>query len=162
MTSAYFWSFLTPPPPLSAFVRLWTPPLGNDVRPWHTPPPFCEQIFTKFWRNLCISKKIVSNKYNHKFLREINFIFKFKGWVFLFIHLLRLQQNILFCWCHHWSNPPPPMSGFVSISLTPPPPLGRWRHMWMAPFDFLNICAVCYCNRKAAEFKIILSLCFDF
>ena len=38
------------------------------------------------------------------------------------MHLLQLQKNFLFCWRHHWSNPPPPMSENVSISLTPLPP----------------------------------------
>ena len=123
MTSAYFWSFLTPPPPHVSVCQNLNTPLNNDVRPEHT-PPLLRTNFTKF-----LSKKVGASRYlpNAHFGTIKNHFGpnKFKGWVFLFIYLLQLQQNIFF-----FADiiigliPPPPMSGFVSISLTPPPPLG--------------------------------------
>ena len=64
MTPAYFWSFLTPPPPLSALVRIWTPPLSDDVRSVHTPP------FRKNFTKLYISNKY--NNYNHKSIKKFS------------------------------------------------------------------------------------------
>ena len=40
MTSAYFWSFLTPPPPLVSTCQNLDTPLSDDVRSVHPPPPF--------------------------------------------------------------------------------------------------------------------------
>ena len=129
-----------PPSPLSAFVRLWTLPLGNDVRPWHTPPLLQTnfyEILQKWLHSLWIPLKAQIFCFTHFVLIYLYFKYKFKGWVFLFMHLFRLQRNILFCWCHHWSNPPSPHVRFCQHFTNPPSPLGCWRHMWMAPSNKL-------------------------
>ena len=106
MTSAYFWSFLTPLP-LCQRLSDFEHPLSNDVRPEHI-LPFCKQKTTK--NNVGQNLALLGDK--------------FKGWVFLFIYLLQLQQNILFfCWHHHWSNPPSPHVRFCQHFTNPPSPL---------------------------------------
>ena len=49
---------------------------------------------------------------------------KFKSWVFLFLYLFDCSKMSFFADVIIGQTPLPPMSGFVSISLTPPPPLG--------------------------------------
>ena len=105
MTSAYFWSFLTPPPllPLVSICQtLNNPPKYNDV--------CCKQISQNFYLKKLrpAGTRLGAIKNHHKF----------KSWVFLFMYLLQLQQNILFIigqtplphvrFCQYFTDPPPP------------------------------------------------------
>ena len=132
MTSAYFWSFLTPPPPYVSVCQTLNTPLSNDVRPEHT--PLLRTIFTKF-----ISKKVTASRnlpnahfgtiknhvgQNCTIGRQIQ---KLGILVFAFV---AIAAKCPFLLTSSLVKPPSPMSGFVSISLTPLPPLGCWRHLW--------------------------------
>ena len=101
-------------------------------------PPLLRTNFTKF-----LSKKVGASRYlpnahfgtikNHvgqncTIGRQIQ---KLGILVFVFFAIVAKCPFLL---TSSLVKPPlPPMSGFVSISLTPPPLLGCWRHLWKPP-----------------------------
>ena len=118
MTLAYFWSFLTPLP-LVSFCQTLNPP----TMPWHTLPPFVNKFLQNFEETYvlyCISTKILSNKYNYKTLKNLFQVQRLSILVYAFVVIAAKYSFLLMS---SLVKPPlPPMSGFVSISLTPPPP----------------------------------------
>ena len=111
----HIFGLFDPLPPMSAFVRLWTLPLTKNVAANRNSPN------AHFG-----SIKIMMGKI--ALLED-----KFKSWVLLFLYLLRLQQNVLFCWRHHWSNLPSPNVRFCQHFTNPPSPFGCWHHLWKPP-----------------------------
>ena len=112
---------------VSIFLEHFDPPppcqlLSDFEPPYHAlayPPPFCEQIFTKFWRNLCISTKILSNKYNYKTLKNLFQVQRLSILVYAFVAIAAKYTFLLTSslvksslphvrFCQHFANPPPP------------------------------------------------------
>ena len=112
MTSAYFWTFLTPPPPFVSICQTLNTPLSNDVRPWHTPLPL---LRTNFY----VNKRKVSNKYNYTkfFLKKIQFqIQRLSVLVYAFV---AIAEKFPFLLTSSLVKPPLPlMSENVSICQT--------------------------------------------
>ena len=85
--------------------------------------------------NFYVNKRKLSNKYNctNFFIKKIQFqIQRLSVLVYAFV---AIAEKFPFLLTSSLVKPPLPlMSENVSISLTPPPPQGCWRHMWMAPY----------------------------